>query len=265
MDVLLDAVERLSEKLRRRWPKSLLTVGLILWALVTAAICWAVTVMSGGPVTAIVLAAPPVALLIVVAFRGIDRLVWPLWPLGVALPVFLAGLVTPQAPNFEEPFTWLAPVLIFIYAQIFLSTVATVDELYRRRAAEAVPMGPVGRRRILQMRVLVATLVVLGATQVRSETGYSDEDTGRQLFEFGFACLGLPMFVGVWLRLRGLAWYAAGVLPAVFVLSLLPRSPDARWQALLAQGWIVLTATWLWARAARQPYWKWPAARADAT
>lgn len=265
MDVLFDAVERLSEKVRRRWPKTLLTVGLILWALVTAAICWAATLMSGGPVTAIVLAGPPAALLILVGRKGIDRLVWPLWPLGVALPVFLAGVVTPQAPRFEEPFTWLAPVLIFIYAQIFLSTVATADEVHRRRLPVAVAMGPVGRRRILQTKILVAMLVVFGTNQFRTDAGYDPADVGHQLFSVGFGCLGLPMVVGVWLRLRGLAWYAAGVLPVVFALSLLPRSPDARWQALLTQGWIVLTATWLWARAARQPYWKWPPPSADAT
>jgi hypothetical protein len=265
MDVVFDAVERLSEKLRRRWPRTVLTVGLILWALVTATICWAVWFISGGPTAAVVVGVPPVALLIVVAARGIDRLVWPVWPLGVALPVFLAGMVAPQARTYDEPLDWLVPILIFVYAQIFLGTLATADLLYRRRAAAAAPMGAVGRRRILQTKVLVATLVMLGVSVLARDAGYDPDDRGEGVLYLGFGCLGLPMFVGVWLRLRALAGYAAGVLPGVYLLSLLVRSPDERWPSLLAHGWIVLTATWLWVRAARVPYWKWPVSRDGAT
>jgi hypothetical protein len=261
MDVLFDAVERLSESLRRRWPGAVLGVGLTLWLLVTVAFGWAATVATGGPVTGIVLATPPAVLLSVTALRGIDRLPWPVWPLGVLLPVALAGIVAPQAPDFEPPFDLLAPVLLFVYTQIFLSTVAAADEVYRRRTAGPGRMGPVGRRRLLQTRILVATLVVLGSTWVRSDPGLTADVgnvNGAQGFGYAFGCLSLPMFVGVWLRRHGLAWYAVAVLPTVFALSLVPRNPDGRWQALLAQGWIVFAATWWWGRAAVQPFWKWP-------
>ncbi|MBB2946666.1 hypothetical protein FB565_006434 [Actinoplanes lutulentus] len=143
MDVLLDAVDRVLESLRHRWPRALFIIGVTLWLLSTAAAV-AVTTLSGSLATGVVIAALPSALLIIVTVRGLDRLPWPTWPLGVALPVFLAGLVAPVAQRFEDPFDWLVPILVFLYAQIFLGTLAAADELKRRRSTQDSTMSPIG-------------------------------------------------------------------------------------------------------------------------
>jgi hypothetical protein len=306
MDVLFDAVDRALETVRRRWPAALMAVGGILWVLATAAVV-AVAVLNGALISGAVLIALPTILLVVVAVRGLDRTKWPFWLVGVALPVFLAGLVPPQAPRFAEPFDWVIPVLVFVYAQVFLAIVTAGDELYRRRtapspaAAAPSPASPsaasppasaastsapsaspstsasasadgqawpelsdFGQRRVLQTKLLVATLVVIGASQAAVGMGVDSytagNATGRSGFEFGIACVALPMLIGVWLRVRGLAWYSVIVLPTVFALSLLPRTPDARWEAVLSQGWIVVAAAWQWGKAARKEFWRFPPA-----
>jgi hypothetical protein len=267
MDVVFDTVDRALETVRRRWPVVLLAVGGILWVLATAAVVGA-TILMGARITALVLVALPTALLIVVAVRGLDRTRWPIWPWGVALPVFLAGLVPPQAPRFEETFDWLVPILVFVYAQVFLAVVTAGDELYRRRTSTPGPdqevpaMSDFGERRILQTKLLVATLVIIGTSQAALDLGADnyagDNQVGQSSFEYGISCVAVPMLVGVWWRLRGLAWYAVVVLPAVFALSLLPRTPEARWEAVLTQGWIVVAAAWQWGKAARKPFWPHP-------
>ncbi|MFC4063366.1 hypothetical protein [Actinoplanes subglobosus] len=260
MDVLFDTVDRALESARRRWPRTLFVVGAVLWGLVTVAVV-GVALLDSSPVAGVLLCVPPAALLAVVVARGITRLRWPVWPVGVALPVFLAGLVAPQAARFPEPFDWLVPIVVFVYAQIFLGTVAAGDELFRQRAGRTGKgrdrMSAIGRRRILQVKVLVATLVVLASSQLVVGDDYAgDNAVGRTSFEYAFLCLSVPMFVGVWWRKPALAWYAVVVLPVVFALSLLPRTPEARWEALLAQGWIVVAAAWQWSRAAVKPFWR---------
>ena len=100
--MVFDAVDRVLETLRERWPRTLLAVGLTLWSLATATIA-GVYILGDGPSTGVLMVVLPVALLILIARRGIDRLPWPVWPLGVLLPVVLAGLLAPQAPRFAKP------------------------------------------------------------------------------------------------------------------------------------------------------------------
>ncbi|WP_433795665.1 hypothetical protein [Actinoplanes sp. CA-252034] len=263
MDVLFDAVDRALESARRRWPATLFVIGAVSWALATAAVV-GVALLDDSPRAGAVLAVPPAALLAIVVARGVTRLRWPVWPVGVALPVVLAGLVAPQAARFPGEFSWVVPVVAFVYAQIFVGTVAAGDELFRRRAARTGKgrdrMSAVGRRRILQVKVLVATLVVLVSSQIAVGVGSGDhrsaDQVGWSTFEFLFSCVSIPLFVGVWWRKPALAWFAAAVLPVIFALSLLPRSPEARGEAVLAQGWIVVAASWQWSRAAVKPFWR---------
>jgi hypothetical protein len=132
VDVLFDALDRAMESARRRWPTTLFVIGAVLWVLVTAALV-GFALLDSNPTAGVVLAAPPAALLAIVVARGITRLRWPVWPVGVALPVMLAGLVAPQAARYDDVFRWVVPVVVFIYAQILLGTVAAGDELFRRR------------------------------------------------------------------------------------------------------------------------------------
>ncbi|GIE77982.1 hypothetical protein Aph02nite_39320 [Actinoplanes philippinensis] len=263
MDVLFDAVDRALESARRRWPATLFVLGAVLWVSATAAVV-GVALLDSNPQAGAVLAVPPAALLAIVATRGITRLRWPVWLVGVALPVVLAGLVAPQAARFDDAYAWVIPVVAFVYAQIFLGTVAAGDELFRRRVGRTGKgrdhMSAVGRRRILQVKVLVATLVVLVSSQIAvgvdGDTYAPGNQVGWSAFEYLFSCVSAPMFVAVWWRKPALAWYAVAVLPLVFALSLLPRTPEARLEAVLAQGWIVVAATWQWSRAAVKPFWR---------
>jgi hypothetical protein len=276
MDPLFDAIDRAMESVRHRWPRTLFAVEITLWLLATA-VAVGVAVLSGGAVPGIVLAVPSAALLIIVGMGGLDRVGWPVWPIGVLMPVLLAGLLAPLAQRFHDPFDWLAPIVVFLYAQIFLGAVGTADELYRRRPAPPAPLSPHSldspvpaapeasaftERRLLQVKILVATMVVIGSAQAAvslSSDGYQPGNAvGASGFEGGVSCLALPMLLGVWWRRRGLAWYAVAVLPALFLLSLLPRSPEARWETVLSQGWIVVAATWQWRKAAVKPFWRDP-------
>jgi hypothetical protein len=194
VDVLFDALDRAMESARRRWPTTLFVIGAVLWVLVTAALV-GFALLDSNPTAGVVLAAPPAALLAIVVARGITRLRWPVWPVGVALPVMLAGLVAPQAARYDDVFRWVVPVVVFIYAQILLGTVAAGDELFRRRVGRTgkgrALMSAIGRRRILQVKVLVATIVVLASSQIPVGVGIDDYAPGNAVgwstFEFMFS------------------------------------------------------------------------------
>ncbi|MEU4690931.1 hypothetical protein [Actinoplanes sp. NPDC023714] len=264
MDVVFDAVDAALDRVRRRLPATLLGVGGVLWVLATAVFTW-VALTEGNLGSGAALTVLPGTLLVMVAVRGLDRLRRPIWPLGVAPLVVLAGLMIPSVPP-SQPIEMVIPVVAFLYAQLFLAVVAAADELHRRRATRAGEQRPamtaIGRRRLLQTKILLATLVVLVLSQtagdrISLENRVADQP-GQATFEFLFSCFSIPMFVGIWWRRRGLAWYAAIALPAVFALSLLPRPPEALGEVILTQGWIIVAATWQWLKAARAPFWPHP-------
>jgi hypothetical protein len=117
-------------------------------------------------------------------------------------------------------------------------------------------------RRVLQLKLLLATLLVAVLTNLGDPRDYfgrtADPDGGPPLLlKFAFVLVLALAFVGVFMRRRGLAGTVAAGLLTVFVIDLYALAPAYRVTLLVQQGWLVLTAAYLWAKAAAKPYWQW--------
>jgi hypothetical protein len=73
---------------------------------------------------------------------------------------------------------------------------------------------------------------------------------------FGLCCL--PILLAAWVRLRPLAWLAAGTIALLALANVLAVDDDARQRTLLELGWVQLVAFYLWIKAARVWYWPMP-------
>jgi hypothetical protein len=261
VDIVFDGIDHLAAIVRRRFPKSLLVMTLAAWLAVTAFMAWIIAV-NGGWKTAGWVALPPLALLPLVAVYGLGRIGWPLWPVGVSPMVVLAGIVPIQSRDWD--YSWVFPSLVFVYAQVYFGVVVTIDELRRRRTGhtEARTVDRVARRRVLQAKILIAMLVIFTLAQT-GMTPYTPADPGwsrgQSVFQAGSFCFTAPAIIGLFLRRKGLAWFNAGWMLLVGVATGLAVDSSTRLTWLVQYGWIVGSAVYLWAKAARRWYWPWPA------
>jgi hypothetical protein len=110
-------------------------------------------------------------------------------------------------------------------------------------------------RRLLQVKILVSTCLVGGVLIVTSAQLREVGDTMSRTLDFdGLVGVASPVLVGVWLRLRPLAWAAIGVI-GLYVLAAVVSDPHEWRAAALRYAWIGPVAVWSWLRADRAWYW----------
>ncbi|SCF46682.1 hypothetical protein GA0070215_1532 [Micromonospora marina] len=282
----MDAVEQVLERLRHRWPAQLTIAGAVAWALVVITLLTLNFLASGNFVWLLsAFGISPLLLLGTVAVWGVDQVPWPVWPIGVT-PLVLAAGLTPSSPSGSLLVSTATAVIAFVYAQLFLLTVQSVDVLRARRLGLVDPVPPTDvhadrwhrvldllrlppetsgvlpnarrRRRFLQVKVLISVLVLYSTfnptTPLYDESG---DAIYPQPVLFGelFHILVFPLVIGAIARSARVAWGAVLVLPTLFGLGLWLVDPGQRLWALLETGWIVLVAIWFWTRAATADYW----------
>jgi hypothetical protein len=239
------------------------------WGLVAAAGSYLVGTESRN--LGVALAAGPVILLVMVAIWGIGRLRWPVWPLGVSTLALVGGVYAPQAEHERSPWTWVISVLVFIYVQVFLGALAAVDELHRRREQrrgreESPETDRTARRRVLQLKLLVATqLLAFGSPVGDLQAGIDamSRPGGPGIVKIGAVLvllLGTPTvfllaFVAVFVRRRRLATAVAIGITALSTVYLAVLPPAGRSALIVEDGWLVLTTAYLWFKAGSKWYW----------
>ena len=266
MDLLFDGLDQLMERVRHRFPVALTLLGLLAWSAVAGVGSYLFGTES--LVFGAALSAGPLVLVALAAVRGIGRLPWPVWPVGVSTLVFVGGLFAPQAAEWASDggYGWVISVVVFVYVQVFLGTLQAVDELCRRRA---VRLGQVAsptadrtaRRRVLQLKVLISTqLLALGTGlgNPLSNEGRSTVGGGAPFVQLGIMFVLLLAFVGVFLRRRGLALVVSVGLVTLSALYLMAVNPADRWTTITQHGWLILTTAYLWFKAGTKWYWPWP-------
>lgn len=260
MDLLLDAGDRLMTGLRRRFPVLALALAVLLWLLVEA--FW----VFGSAVThtwglAVLLTVPAVALAIVVARRGLRGTPWYAWGPGTSWIFLFTGVMVPLTVATLDQNGWVFALIAFGYGQVYFAVLAALDHLWimRHGGAEPVDAARFRLRRQLQARLLLATLVAVGSIAgAATNDPYRGADyTYDPMLPFGLmVCCFLPLILfAVWFRRRPLAWASGGVIAMVYLLNLIPGTPQSRGAAVLQYGWVVLVAVYLWAKAARVWYW----------
>jgi hypothetical protein len=275
MDVLFDGLDRLMDAARQRFPVTMTTLSLVAWGLVAAAGSYLFGTESlalGGA-----LAAGPVILLFAVAIWGVGRLRWPAWPLGMSTLVFIGGIFAPQAEQWKTGQDWAVPLVVFIYVEVFLGAIGAVDELRRRRERrrghEDTPATErTARRRVLQLKVLVATLLLAIGTPLgdlpSGIDAVAEAGGAPNIVKIGAVFVLLVItptvfllaFVAVFVRVKGLAVATSIGILALFTIYLAVLPPTSRSALVIEDGWLVLTTAYLWVKAATR--WYWPLAKA---
>jgi len=275
MDVLFDGLDRLIEAARHRFPVLTTALSLVVWCLVAAGAAYVVG--TQWPELGAALAVGPLFLLVVVGIWGLGRLGWPVWPLGVGTLVLVGGIFAPQAEQWNTAWGWLVSLLVFVYVQVFLGALVAVDELRRRREhrrgrEESPATDRTARRRVLQLKVLVATQLLVIGTPVGDLQAGIDAMTKAggppDIVKIGAVLVllvGTPTvfllaFVGVFVRGRRLAFAVAIGILALSTIYLAVLPPASRSALVIEDGWLVLTTTYLWVKAATK--WYWPTANA---
>ncbi|WP_435150379.1 hypothetical protein [Micromonospora aurantiaca (nom. illeg.)] len=286
VNTVMDALELVMNRLRHRWPLHFAVAGGGAWALVTLYLI----ITFGVPQNIdefVMLHAffglAPLLLLGVVAVWGLDRVPSPVWPIGVAPVVCFAGFA-PASASQSFVLDTAAAVLAFVYAQVFLLTLQSLDVLRARRIGLVAPVAPTTgpgrwdrirdllrlppetdlvppsdrrRRRFLQVKVLIGVLAIFSTFNFSSLRAASGDTRVAQPVLFGelVGILLLPLIIGAVARSALITWGAVLLLPASFGLGLWVMEPAQRPQAFLDSGWLALVATWFWVRAATAHYW----------
>jgi hypothetical protein len=252
VDFLLDAADRAMAELRRRHPRIMLGIALGLWLPVLAFLVL-LTISSGVWPLVVLVSLPSVGLAVTVATRGLRRTWTWIWVLGTATILLICGVAVPRWPmpgGYQDTAIELGS---FIYGQIYFGLLNVLDHFWqtRHRRQEPEDEERFRLRRMLQVRLLLASLIVfLGTT---AETNGAQEPLLPAVANL-FMILCMPVLIGVWLRLRPLAWIAAVVIAFLAVGNILVSVAN-REQVLAEFGWVQLVAIYLWIKAARVPYW----------
>jgi hypothetical protein len=255
VDFLLDAADRAMAELRRRHPRVMLAVALGVWLPVLAFLV-ALTVVGGVWPLVVLASVPTVALAVTVAMRGLRRTWSSVWVAGTGTILIVSGAAVQWWIAPDELHGAVITLGSFIYAQVYLGLLNALDHHWvaRHTATESVEEARFRLRRMLQFRLLLATLIVVfGATSSRNDS-YPQIMPWDVLF--GLCCM--PILVAAWVRLRPLAWLAAGTIALLALANILAIDDAARQRTLLELGWVQLVAIYLWIKAARVWYWPIP-------
>ena len=283
------------DRLRHRWPLQFTVAGAGGWALVVITyFALTIDIYDGFVRNFMFFGILPLLLLGTVAVWGIDRVPWPVWPCGVT-PLVVGATVAPANPSRSLIVSTVITVMVFVYAQLFLLTLQSVDVLRARRLGLVGPMPPprvhpgrLGRvldllrlppetgpmppsarrrRRLLQVKVLISVMVLyftfhpdIPLVTIRSlgamqTTAGVTVNPQPVLLGELVKIFFFPLIIGAIVRSFWGAWGAAVAIPTIFGLGLWVMDPADRPRALLETGWLVLVTTWFWARAATADYW----------
>jgi hypothetical protein len=265
MDLLFDGLDQLMEAARRRFPVAVAAVALVLWGVLAAGSGY-LLVTEGLAIGAALVSAGPVVLLLWTGACGIGRIPRPVWRICAGTLVVVGGLILPQLSPPSPTYRLALAVASFVYVQVFLGLLVSVDELtrtrVRRRSDRDDRPEPTqrGHRRVLQLRVLLATLLVAVLTDLGEPRDYAERtaDPGGGppfLLKAAILLVLVLAFVGVFRRGRILAATVAAGLLAAFALDAYLLDPGARTTLITQHGWLVLSTSYLWGRAATRPYW----------
>jgi hypothetical protein len=255
VDFLLDAADRAMAELRRRHPRAMLGVALGVWLPVVAFLV-ALTVAGGVWPLVVLVSVPTVALAATVAVRGLRRTWSWVWVVGTGTILIISGAAVQWWIPSDELHGGAIAVGSFIYAQLYLGLLNVLDHhwIARHTGTESIEDARFRLRRMLQFRLLLATLIVVfGATSSRNDS-YPQIMPWDVLF--GLSCM--PILSAAWLRRRPLAWLAAGTIALFALANILAVDDAARQRTLLELGWVQLAAIYLWIKAARVWYWPMP-------
>ncbi|MEV4825167.1 hypothetical protein [Micromonospora sp. NPDC049274] len=282
MDLIFGSIERAFDLLRRRVPWLALLIAALGWLAATAAFTWLTRFDSNGRASLAVqwssvafLGLPPLLLLLIVGKRGIAGVPPVAWPLGFASTVVASALigVIYAGSGHDGGYGWVVSLWSFLYAQLFVVIVATVDELVRRRR-----YGPGGyrhpdderrtRRRLLQVKMLIAAvslvtvLVGLGADGFLNRLGEAGDLQlgGSGTPVAGIAILLVPLLLlALFVRHPWTARVAALAAALTVGLALIALPARQRADTALQYGWLVCTVLYLLLKAANREYWPaWP-------
>ncbi|WP_405433494.1 hypothetical protein [Micromonospora sp. NBC_00617] len=282
MDLIFGSIERAFDLLRRRVPWIALLIAALGWLAATAAFIWVTRLDSNGTTSQDVqwssvafVDLPPLVLLVIVGIRGIAGVPPVAWPLGFAPVVVASALIGVVYAGSRQGggYGWVVSLWSFLYAQMFVVIVASVDELARRRRH-----GPGGyrhpdderraRRRLLQVKMLIAAvslvtvLVGLGADGYLDRLGaVGDLQLGRSGTRVAsIAILIVPLLVlALFVRHRWTARVAALATALTVGLALFALPTRQRADTALQYGWLVCTVLYLLLKAANRTYWPaWP-------
>ncbi|WP_405090634.1 hypothetical protein OG767_24140 [Micromonospora sp. NBC_01392] len=282
MDLVFGSIERVFDLLRRRVPWLALLVAALGWLAATAAFVWVTRLDSYGETSrparwwsVAPLVLPPLLLLLIVGRRGVAEVPPVAWPLGFTSLVTASALigVTYAGSRHSENYGWIASLWSFLYVQLFVSVVASVDELARRRR-----YGPGGyrhpdderrtRRRLLQVKALIAAVCLVTVLIGLDADGFLERFGESGDLRLGGArvasaavllvpLLGLALFV----RHRWTARVAALATAVTVGLALFALPARQRADTALQYWWLVFTVLYLLFKAANRPYWPaWPTA-----
>jgi hypothetical protein len=230
----------------------MLAVALSVWLIVLLFLV-ALTLSSGVVALVVLVSLPTVLLCVVVALRGLRRAWTWVWVLGTGTVLLISGPAVQRWLPSDELHGLAIAIGAFVYAQVYFALLGVLDHFWiaRQKREESDDEARFRLRRMLQVRLLLATLVVVfGATSSRND-GYPQVMPLGVLFGF----CGVPILVGAWARWRPVAWWSAATIAVIALVNLLPGDSGVRQQTLLQYGWAELVAVYLWVKAARVWYW----------
>lgn len=252
-DVVFGAIDLFMERVRRSHLVAVLVAGAVAWLVFGSAIL-ALFVVGGSAIFGVLLLIAPTAILVATAIWGLDAVPWPAWSVGVGPIVFIAAVVAPQIDHHAKSAVvrLTVGVFVFVYAQVYLSTVVSMDELHKRRTVAVGDHEPVARR-VAQLKLLVA-IIILAMSLVNDPTD-SNPPTSTNAWPIAFAVSLLFGGFALFVRGRRTAWTAAAVIGVTFALTVASIDASHRIDFLTANLWICLTTCYLFAKAGNRQLW----------
>ncbi|NUR63706.1 MAG: hypothetical protein HOV87_34360 [Catenulispora sp.] len=245
LDVLTDALEKLVDALRERWPRAMFWTVVVLWSAAAALPTLGAALTGAGWVSVLI----PLAPLVVIAltwWRGVARIPSPVWIAALTVWALLPGGLT-YAKSRSETVSAGITVFLFCYGQLLVALLRAI--CVRRRFSLQTPFVQL---RLMRLR-LVAAAFPLAASFRADPSGAA---SGR-----GWHAVAVPVVLIMALAACAFPSRRKALLAAIAIAAgawavVAYSDPHERWSQLAENGWLWATGCYQWLRASRQDFWR---------
>jgi hypothetical protein len=244
LDVLTDALEKLIDALRERWPRTMFWTVVVLWS-AAAALPTAGAALTGAGWFSALIPLAPLVVIVLTWWRGVAWIPTPVWVAALTVWALLPGGLT-YAKSRDDAVNAGITVFLFCYGQLLVALLRAI--CVRRRFSLHSPFVQL---RLMRLRLVAAAFPL--AYSFRADPGGAP--SGR-----AWHALAVPVVLAMALAACAFPSQRKALLAAIAVAAgawavVASSDPHDRWQAVAENGWLWVTGCYQWLRASRQEFW----------
>lgn len=244
LDVLTDALEKLVDALRERWPRTMFWTVVVLWS-AAAALPTAAAALTGAGWFSALIPLAPLVVIVLTWWRGVASIPTPVWVAALTVWALLPGALTYAKPK-DDAVNAGITVFLFCYGQLLVALLRAI--CVRRRFSLQAPF--------VELRLMRLRLVAAAFPLAYSFRGDPAASSGR-----GWHAVAVPLVLTMALAACAFPSRRKALLAAIAVAAgawavVAHSEPHDRWSELAENGWLWATGCYQWLRTSRQDFWR---------